>query len=66
MLGVIIGTILGDTIRSVISSNTNSILKNSLSEIVKNFENTEKRLINHDLQKAVARSFYLAQNSICI
>jgi len=65
ILGMILGTILGDTVKAIIGNRTDTLLMNSLGAIAKNFENTEKRLINHDLQKAVVRSFYLAKISVC-
>jgi len=62
---MILGTVLGDTVKAIIGNRTDSLLVDSLGALAKNFENTEKRLINHDLQKAVTRSFYLAKISIC-
>jgi hypothetical protein len=65
LLGTILGTILIDTVKAIIGNRTDSLLMDSLGAIKNNFENPEKRLMNHDLQKAVARSFYLAKSSIC-
>lgn len=64
IIEAIISTVVGSAISGVIGNRADKIAVDTMDRIIDNF-NKNKRLINHDLQKAVLSSYYLALKSIC-
>jgi DNA segregation ATPase FtsK/SpoIIIE and related proteins len=63
-MSMLLGTVVNSAVSGVIGNRADSITLGTMNKIIDNF-NKNKRLINHDLQKAVLRSYYLGLKSIC-
>lgn len=57
LLGIILSTLIGESVTGIIGNRADDLATSTLKKIVDNF-NINDQLVNHDLQKAVVRSFF--------
>ena len=64
IISAVVGTIIGASVSGIIGNRADQAFVD-LSQNIKNYFSEDLRLKNHDLQKAVLRSYYAAVKDIC-